>query len=59
MSATNSEAYPVMYDKRNGGIEWQVWRPDRVPHLFGHYATEERAQRSADRINAKIKGNSP
>jgi len=33
------------------GWEWRVWRPDRVPHHFGHYTTEDRATKSADKIN--------
>lgn len=54
-TVTNSKAYPFWYDGRTGG-EWRVWRPDRQSYHFGHYATEERAQKSADRINAKLEG---
>lgn len=42
-------AYPFFYDLGDG--EWRVWRPDRIPHHFGHYKTQERAAKSADRIN--------
>ena len=50
MIQTNACAYPVDYFDH-----WRVWRPDRPQrHIFGRYATEERAQRSADRINKKL-----
>ena len=54
-------AYPFRYDLPNRFIgedrsEWRVWRPDRVPHHFGHYATQERAIKSANRINRALYG---
>lgn len=52
---TSDRAYPFEYDLRRGGYEWRVWRPDRIPHHFGHYKNEAAAWRSADRINERIK----